>query len=640
MAGGYPPRLIEEIRSRVDLVDLVSQFVPLRRSGENWKALCPFHAEKTPSFMVNSKKGIFHCFGCGAGGDAFGFLMRQDRLSFPEAVRALAKLAGVPVPEERRAEAEGQREAFYRALDLATRFYLEALWNRPEGTRAQQYLNARGIDAEIARRFALGYAPEGWDRLLAFLKASGVSEELQVQAGLAVPRNTGNGCYDRFRGRLIFPIRDPQGRPIAFGGRSLGGEEPKYLNSPETPLFVKGQTLYALDLARSQIREKNRALIVEGYLDCLMAHQLGFTETVAALGTAFTASQLALLRRYCDEVITFFDADVAGRKAAERAEELIEPSGWGLAWAVNRTGSFEAPVGPRLRVALLPAGHDPDSFLRAEGPAAFQGKILEARSLRSYAVERMLEEENLASQKGRATAFARIALILSRAGDSQESTALAREAAFKLGVDPTQLWIEAQRLRGALRARSGAKTGEPEPEGETRAGKIERGGQQGVDQAPARAGTPAGPAPAASERDLLALLLHVTGARAELLPHLEAEDLTHSGMQALLRVLKERPEAPPEALMPEFAGRPEQELLAALLIEERAWPEPERLIREYRKRYEIRRRLRRIRQVTQAIARAQAAGDPVPSELEAELARQALEVRGLTGTPPVPTPDR
>jgi len=442
------------------------------------------------------------------------------------------------------------------------------------------------------------------------LKVSGVSEELQVQAGLAVPRNTGNGCYDRFRGRLIFPIRDPQGRPIAFGGRSLGGEEPKYLNSPETPLFVKGQTLYALDLARSRIREKNRALIVEGYLDCLMAHQHGFTETVAALGTAFTASQLALLHRYCDEVVTFFDADVAGRKAAERAEELIEPSGWGLAWAVNRTGSFEAPAGPRLRVALLPAGHDPDSFLRADGPAAFQGKILEARSLRSYAVERMLEEENLASQKGRATAFARIALILSRTGDSQESTALAREAAFKLGVDPTQLWIEAQRLRGALRATSGAKTGDPE-----------------------------GPPPAASERDLLALLLQVTGARAELLPHIEAEDLTHSGMQALLKVLKERPEASPEALMPEFAGRPEQELLAALLIEERAWPEPERLIREYRKRYEIRRRLRRIRQVTQAIARAQAAGDPVPSELEAELARQALEVRELAETRPVPTPD-
>ncbi len=613
MAGGYPPQLIEEIRSRVDLVDLISQFVPLRRAGENWKALCPFHAEKTPSFMVNPKKGIFHCFGCGAGGDAFGFLIRQDRLSFPEAVRTLAKLAGVPVPEERRSEAEGPREALYGALDLATQFYAEALWSRPEGARARQYLDARGIAPETARRFGLGYAPEGWDRLLTFLKGSGVSEELQAQAGLTVPRQSGNGFYDRFRGRLIFPIRDPKGRPIAFGGRSLGDEEPKYLNSPETPLFVKGQTLYALDLARSAIQEKNRALIVEGYLDCLMVHQHGFTETVAALGTAFTAPQLTLLRRYCDEVIIFFDADLAGRKAAERVEELMEPSGWGLAWAVNRTGGLEGSPAPRLRVALLPAGHDPDSFLRSEGASAFHQRIVDARSLLAYAVERVLEEENPASQKGRATAFARIALILSKAGNIQESTPLAREAALKLGVDPTQLWIEVQRLYGAL-----------------------RGGP-----ALSRADAAVGPTPSAFERDLLALLLHVAGARAELLPHLEAEDLSHPGLQTLLRVLKERPEASPEALMPELAGRPEQELLAALLMQERAWSEPERLIREFRKRCEIRRRLRHIRQVTQAIARAQAAGDPT-AELEAELrelTRQALEVRKLAGAHPVPIPE-
>lgn len=610
MAGGFLPQLLDEIRSRVDLVDLIGQFVTLRRAGENWKALCPFHAEKTPSFMVNPKKGIFHCFGCGAGGDAFSFVMRQDRLSFPEAVRALGRRAGVAVPEARKSEADGQREALYRALALATQFYAEMLWNRPEGERGRQLLKARGIDSEAARGFTLGYAPEGWDHLLGFMRGAGVADELLVQAGLAVPRQTGTGFYDRFRGRLIFPIRDSQGRPIAFGGRALGEEEPKYLNSPETPLFVKGQTLYALDLARSALREKNRALIVEGYVDCLMAHQHGFTEAVATLGTAFTGAQLAILRRYCDEVITFFDADLAGRKAAERAEELLEPSGEGLAWAVSRTGSFEGQAALRLKVALLPSGHDPDSFLRAEGAPAFNQRIGAAKSLPAWAVDRVLEEENPTSQKGRATAFARLALILSKVSDSQEGIELAREAALKLGVDSTQLWIEAQRLHGALRARVGV------PPADT-----------------------AGPPPAASERDLLAFLLHVPEARTELLPLLDTEDLTHPGLQAILRALRERPEAPAEALMPDLPGETERGLLARLLVEERGWPEPARLILEYGRRYEIRRRLRRIRRVTQAIARAQTSGDPTVAELEAELReleRQALEVRELAATPRPP----
>jgi DNA primase len=620
MAGGFSPQLLDEIRSRVDLIDLIGQFVNLRRAGENWKALCPFHAEKTPSFMVNPKKGIFHCFGCGAGGDAFGFLMRQDRFSFPEAVRALARMAGVAVPEERRPEPDGQRETLYRALSLAAQFYAEALGNRPDGARARQYLDARGIDPEVARRFGLGYAPEGWDQLLTFMRGSGVSEDVLAQAGLVVPRQTGAGFYDRFRGRLIFPIRDSLGRPVAFGGRALGSEEPKYLNSPETPLFVKGQTLYALDLARTTIRERNRALIVEGYVDCLMAHQYGFTETVAALGTAFTGAQLGLLRRYCDEVITFFDADEAGKKAAERAEELLEPSGAGVAWAVNRGGSFESSSGLRLKVALLPAGHDPDSFLRTEGPGAFQQRIAQAKSLLAYALERVFEEENPVSPKGRATAFARIALILSKASDSQEGITLAREAALKLGVDSTQLWIEAQRLQGALWAKSPKARVEGSP----------------------ATGTP-GPPPPAAERDLLALLLNVTEARVDLLPLLEAEDLAHPGLGTLLKALKARPEASPEALMPELPGESERGLLAAFLVEDQAWADPARLIQEYRKRYEIRHRLRRIHEVAQAIARAQAAGDPSLAELEAELReleRQAREVRELAGGRPAPAANR
>src|SRR5438067_2909610 len=447
----YSQTLLDDIRAAVDIVDLVSRFVNLRKAGSHWKGLCPFHAEKTPSFTVNPQKGIFHCFGCGVGGDAFGFVMRQDRLSFPEAVRALAKSAGIALPEERGAQSgDSGREELLRVMDLAGRFYSDTLW-KPAGERARAYLGERGIDTGIAGHFGLGYAPEGWESLLTFMKGEKVSEEALIATGLAVARENRAGAYDRFRGRLLFPIRDLQGRVVAFGGRGFGDEQPKYLNSPETPLYTKGNLLYAADLARDTIREKNRTLIVEGYVDCLMAHQHGFTETVAALGTAFTAAQLGVLRRYCDEVITFFDADAAGQKAAERAEELLEPSSGGMTWGVNRAGAFDATGALRVKVALLPAGHDPDTFLRAEGAAAFSERIAGAHSLLAYALDRAIGEAATGGARGRINAFARVALMLAKVADAQEAAALSREAALKLGVDATQLWIEAQRLQAALR---------------------------------------------------------------------------------------------------------------------------------------------------------------------------------------------
>jgi DNA primase len=285
--AGFGADVLDDIRARVDIVELVGQVVNLKRAGENWKGLCPFHTERTPSFTVNPKRGIFHCFGCGAGGDAFRFLMRHDRLGFPEAVRALAERTGVVLAASREAEPEaaGKLEALRRVMALAAEFYSRSLWEAG-GAKAREYLDTRGVDSEVARRFGLGYAPASWDALLSRMKAEGVGDDLLVQAGLVLPRQTGGGFYDRFRGRLLFPIRDTQGRVVAFGGRALAGEEPKYLNSPETPLYVKGQILYALDVARAAMRERSRAILVEGYLDCLMAHQHGFTETVAALGTA------------------------------------------------------------------------------------------------------------------------------------------------------------------------------------------------------------------------------------------------------------------------------------------------------------------------------------------------------------------
>jgi DNA primase len=601
----YATSILDEIRAGVDIVELVGRFVNLRKAGANWKGLCPFHGEKTPSFTVNPAKGIFHCFGCGVGGDAFGFLMRQDRLSFPEAVRALARTAGVALPEERGSGDGGGREELHRAMDLAARFYVEKLWGAG-GERAREYLGKRGIDPEVARRFGLGLAPDEWRALGDVMRAEHVSEETVVTAGLAVARDDGKGGYDRFRGRLLFPIHDLQGRVVAFGGRAFGDEQPKYLNSPETPLYTKGNLLYAVDLARETIRGRNRALLVEGYVDCLMAHQHGFTETVAALGTAFTTAQLGLLRRYCDEVVTFFDADAAGQKAAERAEELIEPTGGGAAWAVNRSGTFEASGALRLKVALLPAGHDPDTFLQAQGAAAFTERIDAARSLLAYALDRVINESATPAggARGRASAFARVALILAKVGDAQEAAALAREAALKLGVDPTQLWTESRRLQASL----------------------------GRPVTPARAAAPA-PVSSMIDRDLIPLLLHVMEARARLLPLVEPGEFTRKALQDIVAALKERPDAVAETLLTDLADEAARGTLAALLVSEPDLPDPAKTILQFERLLDRMQRVRRMRDVGRSIAELQEkeGAKSAPGELQRALVADGTVVHEIVG---------
>jgi DNA primase len=569
--AAFPPGVLDEIRASVDLVDLIGRYVTLKRAGQNWKGLCPFHTERTPSFMVNPHKGIFHCFGCGVGGDAFGFLMRQDRLSFPEAVRTLAGMVGIRLPEEPGPRDDAGRHELFRVMELAARFYSDTLWGRA-GAQARSYLAARGIEAEVARRFGLGYAPEGWEHLLAAMRAAGVEVGLLETVGLIVAREGGRGHYDRFRGRLMFPIRDVQGRVVAFGGRTLGAEEPKYLNSPETPLYTKGRLLYGLDLARPAFRERQRALLVEGYVDCLMAHQFGFTETVATLGTALTPEQLALLRRYCHEVVTFFDADTAGQRAAERAAELLEPAPGGLAWAVNRSGTLGAEVPFKVRVALLPAGHDPDTFLRQHGAEALRARIEAARSLLAYALDRiMADAEGERGGRGRATAFARVALTLAKVEDAEEALALSREAAARLGADPAQLWIEAQRLHATLR--------KPTP--------------------------PAAPAPPtgrAEDRALVRLMLHSPEARAELLPLIDERELVPAPLGAIVGALRRRPDAAGPSLLSDLDESARNELAALLMDDDREPGDPRASIADFRRRLELSQRLRRLRELRRALA--------------------------------------
>jgi DNA primase len=520
-------------------------------------------------------------------------------------VRTLARQVGVALPDERGPrEGESGREELHRAMELAAAFYSERLWTAG-GERARTYLEERGIAPEVARRFGLGWAPEGWETLPDALRSSGVSDEALLAAGLRIARENRPGAYDRFRGRLLFPIRDLQGRVVALGGRAFGDEQPKYLNSPETPLYTKGNVLYAADLARETIREHNRALIVEGYIDCLMAHQYGFTETVAALGTAFTGAQLGVLRRYCDEVITFFDADAAGQKAAERAEELLEPTGGGMAWGVNRAGAFEATGALRVKVALLPAGHDPDTFLRAEGAAAFTERITGARSLLAYALDRSIGEAATTGPRGRVNAFARVALMLAKVGDAQEATSLAREAALKLGVDPTQLWIEAQRLQAALRrpaAIAGSATTTP--------------------------------APGAVERDLVALLLASRDARQTLLPVLDLAEVSHGGLREIVEALVRIPEATAEQLMTELGSDTARHALSALIVDERPLGDEKQAVEQFRRRLARARTAGRLRTASQAVAEGQqraSSAVPMDATLVAELQEQGAVLHELVG---------
>jgi DNA primase len=436
------------------------------------------------------------------------------------------------------------------------------------------------------------------------MRGQGIGDEALVTAGLVVPRQSGSGVYDRFRGRLIFPIRDLQSRAVALGGRAFGDEQPKYLNSPETPIYSKGSLLYALSAARETMRERGRALLVEGYVDCLMAHQHGFTETVAALGTSFTGAQLALLRRFCGEVITFFDADAAGQKAAERAEELLEPTSAGALWGINRSGAFDQAESFRLRVALLPAGHDPDTFLRAHGAAAFDERLSAARSILSYALDRAVAAPDGATgPRARANAFARVALLLAKVGNADEALALSREGAIKLGVDPTQLWIESQRLSSSL----------TRPMASAPRAAI-----------PSRATT--------RDRDLVTLLIHSMEARRELLPVVDEAEVGDEVFRTLVRLLKQAPEVDAATLMAELADDV-RDMLASLLMEEGKLNDVPAQIPQYKAHLLRLRSIKEVREASRRIAEMQEKGGPEApvTDVQRTLHEQSGVVYALAG---------
>ncbi len=389
MAGRIPKPFIDELLTRIDIVDVIDARVPLRKAGKDYKACCPFHEEKTPSFTVSADKQFYHCLGCGAHGSANGFLMDYDHMSFVEAVEELAARAGLAIPREAGVVVSENRDNGADLLELmreAARFYRQQLREHPQSARAVEYLKRRGITGEIAHEFGLGFAPDGWDNLLRALGKDEPTREALARAGLAVKKDSG-GYYDRFRDRVMFPIEDHRGRIVAFGGRVIDKGEPKYLNSPETPLFHKGRELYGLHHAREAIKRENRVMVVEGYMDVVALAQFGIDFAVATLGTATTRDHLERLFRYAPEVIFCFDGDRAGREAAWRALDN--------ALVVLRDGR-------QASFLFLPEGEDPDTLVRKEGREALLARIKAALPLPDYFFSTLSQQVDLGRLDGRA----------------------------------------------------------------------------------------------------------------------------------------------------------------------------------------------------------------------------------------------
>jgi len=453
--GGLTPDVKEEIRRRTDLLALVGAHASLKKSGRYYKALCPFHQEKTPSFHVDPERGLFHCFGCGAGGDVFDFLMRTASLTFVEAAYELARRAGVAIdtsPEAARQASE--RQQLLRALDAAQEYFRAALAG-PRGKKARDYLDRRGISEPVATRFALGYAPPGWDGLLAALRAKGYAPALLEAAGLVAARQGTAGHFDMFRDRLIFPITDLQGRVVAFGGRALDDGEPKYLNSRESPAFSKGRLLYALAQAREAVRERGQVLVVEGYMDALACHQCGFANAVASLGTALTADQVALLRRFTFDVVLVYDADQAGHAAAERGLQLCE----------------EAEMA--ARVAVLPRGEDPDAFLRKHGAEAFGRIVAGALPMFEYRLQVAADRHDPRTREGRIALIDEMLTVIQSVANPVRAAEYLRALAERFGVPEDAL---RQRLRSRKRAArpTGPEAGSASPRGDRAREEAER----------------------------------------------------------------------------------------------------------------------------------------------------------------------
>jgi DNA primase len=426
MAGRIPQAFIDDIVARSDIVEIIGARVPLKKAGREFKACCPFHNEKSPSFWVSPDKQFYHCFGCGVHGTAIGFLMQYEKMEFVDAVADLAQRAGLEMPREALGPRESGGADLHGVMAKIARFFEQ---NLADNARAQKYVGTRGIDAKTSATFALGYAPDSWDALLNRFGAPEEDKRQLLQLGLIIERDTRGGeraagFYDRFRDRLMFPIRDSRGRVIGFGGRIIDQGEPKYLNSPETPLFHKGRELYGLFEARQARADFKRLMIVEGYMDVVRLHQAGITYAVATLGTATTQEHLNKIFRLTSEVVFCFDGDRAGRQAAWRALENSLPL---------------ARDGRELKFMFLPEGHDPDTLVAEEGAKAFESRLNSALPLSEYLIQQLETEVNLEHVDGRAKLKALAAPLFARMPEGIYREMLADSLAARVGMPAATL---------------------------------------------------------------------------------------------------------------------------------------------------------------------------------------------------------
>lgn len=546
---------------RVDIVEVIDRRVKLKKTGKNYSARCPFHEERSPSFSVNPDKQFYYCFGCGAGGNALTFLMEYENVEFPQAVESLASSAGMVVPREPSrggrdpAQQEESHKPLYAVMEQASQYYQQQLRSHPQAQRAVAYLKGRGLSGEIAKQFDLGYAPPGWDNLHTALGGGDALRDLLIKAGMLVNNEDGR-IYDRFRDRIMFPIRDRRGRVIAFGGRVLGDDKPKYLNSPETDIFHKGRELYGLYQARQTTRKLERIVVVEGYMDVIALAQHGISYATATLGTATSHAHLERVYRLCPEVVFCFDGDEAGRKAALRALEAALPS---------------MEDGRQARFLFLPEGQDPDDAVRAKGQAQFEEMLSNAVPLETFLFDSAARGLDLASLDGRAR-MSKQALPYIR----QLPEGVYRQLMFKALAERTGLELSSLMLLEAPPpppARDyNADDDEPPPDYDGPP-ESERGYR-----APVRAQQFKHQVPAKGYSNLaqaaIALLLHKPGIARLVSPDALEGVIGEDGqlLRELLQLLHRRPESSTAMLLGHWYGTDEGKLLSRLAGQERLIP--------------------------------------------------------------------
>lgn len=516
----YEQHFIDELKNRADLVRIIEPYAPLKKKGANWMGCCPFHQEKTPSFSVNPSKGFYKCFGCAKGGNAFTFVMEIEGLNFPEAIKRVAEISGVPLPEpiddekyekhkKRREEKKAIADQVIELNNYALEFWESHLQDgNAHSKAAREYLEKRKISRETQKAFRIGFAPDSWDAVMSLLKEKGADEKLIETSGLVSVNEDKNKVYDRFRGRIMFPVLNVSGNPIAFGARILAAGEPKYLNSPETPAYVKGEHLYGLFQSKEEIRRKKYAILVEGYLDLIALYQFGIKNTAASLGTAFTAEQAKLLGRFARRVVINYDGDKAGVKAARRAIETLLAE------------DFET------KVLVLPDGQDPDDFLKASGADAYNHLRGNAAPYLHFVLENLAREKNLSSAKAKAEAVEDVLPILSVIRNLVERRETLKQALrfFQIDDKVTEgyLWKEIQKREKDFINRDGHSENKPETNLSAVKNFVVKRNQA---------------KPTVAEQRLLELVIYDSELREMILPALEQTDYEKLATAEVFRAL-------------------------------------------------------------------------------------------------------